>query len=317
MDTNVDVKELLGISWGIVKDNFSFFLKVLGLLIGYIILVSVIASLSLSSRFGLSVAALLVLPFAFGPFLAVPGFIKATIQMASGQKPEISVLWSAMNAVISTILAGILIGFLVAVGMIFLVIPGLYAAVVTSFFMYFIVDQQLGPIASLKASQQLVSGKLITLTKVYATFFILSFVCTFIPVLGQLLTLVLGLIQAVSMAILYQRWSGINQANESPQVPITPNPLSSEATQATEVTQTVPSVKNPPTPVTELGSVTPDPQEFRQMKQTTEVPELENITPSTPGANPLEDPTITAPQSLADVPPPSPKAMQPKIEPEN
>jgi len=69
-------------------------------------------------------------------------------------------LFSSYPLVINYIIASILYGLMVIVGLIFLIVPGIYLAIKHQFYTYLIVDKGMGPIEAIKESGRITKGAL-------------------------------------------------------------------------------------------------------------------------------------------------------------
>jgi hypothetical protein len=86
------------------------------------------------------------------------GWVKISILLSRDQKPAIRELFSNGSLFIKFVLGGICYGLAVIGGFILLVIPGIILMIMLEMYPYFIVDKNMGPIESLKASRTLTKG---------------------------------------------------------------------------------------------------------------------------------------------------------------
>ena len=86
------------------------------------------------------------------------GSIKISILLSRDQKPAIRELFSNGSLFIKFLLGSICYGLAVIGGFILLVIPGIILMIMLEMYSYFIVDKNMGPIESLKASRILTKG---------------------------------------------------------------------------------------------------------------------------------------------------------------
>jgi uncharacterized membrane protein len=85
------------------------------------------------------------------------------------------------------ILGGLLLGFLVGVGLLLCILPGLVIALFGSFFVYFVLDADLGPIDAIKASFTFVKdnfGNILGLALLSFLIMIVGFLLCFVGVLA-------------------------------------------------------------------------------------------------------------------------------------
>ena len=91
--------------------------------------------------------------------LFVIGFIKISLLFAEGTKGRLNDLYAHAHLLGKYIVAAILYGLMVAVGIVLLIIPGIILAIMFGFYGYFIVEQGMGPLEALKASARLTAGQ--------------------------------------------------------------------------------------------------------------------------------------------------------------
>jgi len=75
-----------------------------------------------------------------------------------GRKPEFSELWSHWDKYISVLLLMIIAGFIVAVGYMLFIIPGMLLSTIWLYSLYFVVDKDMGFWGAMKASQDAVKA---------------------------------------------------------------------------------------------------------------------------------------------------------------
>jgi uncharacterized membrane protein len=86
------------------------------------------------------------------------GLIRIALKFVDGQQPEFGDLFGATSYFFSFLIASILYGLMVGVGMIFLIVPGIVLAIIFLMYQYAIVDQGLGPLEALQRSAELTKG---------------------------------------------------------------------------------------------------------------------------------------------------------------
>jgi hypothetical protein len=162
------------------------------------------------------------------------GLIRVVMAIVRGQEPELADMFvTDSKLIISYIAAMILMGLGIGFGLILLVIPGIYLALLWSQVQYALVDHNLGPLAALAKSKELTSGHLGQILVFYVLALLIN--------LGGLLLLGLGLLitvpwTTVAMYILYDRLQG--KKVTSPATVSATEPEQSN-NQATEPEQTV------------------------------------------------------------------------------
>jgi uncharacterized membrane protein len=97
--------------------------------------------------------------FVVGLILAM-GLIRASLAVVRGETPEVSMLFET-EGIGSYFIAAVLFGLMVAVGLIFCIIPGIILAIIFMFYGYVIVENpSISPIEALKESKALTQGRI-------------------------------------------------------------------------------------------------------------------------------------------------------------
>jgi uncharacterized membrane protein len=86
------------------------------------------------------------------------GVTYIALRLVSGQSAEFGDLFARVSLVLNYLIASFLFGIVVAVGLILLIVPGIFFAAKLSFFPYFVVDDGAGPIDALQRSWALTNG---------------------------------------------------------------------------------------------------------------------------------------------------------------
>ena len=86
------------------------------------------------------------------------GFIKISLDLVRGSEFTVSDLWSYPQFLIAYVLASIMYAAAVFCGVLLLIIPGIIFSIMFQFYAYLIVDEEMGPVESLKTSQLLTKG---------------------------------------------------------------------------------------------------------------------------------------------------------------
>ncbi|MCL2451158.1 MAG: hypothetical protein FWD17_19610 [Polyangiaceae bacterium] len=96
---------------------------------------------------------LIVFPFGFvvGSFLDV-GLLRLTLQVARGESPSFGTIFSGADRWLSFMGLSVLIWTGVAIGLLLLIVPGVILGLGWSMAPYYLVDANLGPVESLRAS---------------------------------------------------------------------------------------------------------------------------------------------------------------------
>ncbi len=136
------------------------------------------------------------------------GLTRIGLNLVSGKPAEFRMLFGEGGKLVNAVAAYILYGLMVLVGLILLVVPGIYLALRFGQFYIAIVDKNLGPIEALQYSSRITAGNKWNLLG-------LGIVCFFI-VLGGVLALLVGLIVALPVVTMASyvayRWLQYGQA---------------------------------------------------------------------------------------------------------
>ena len=124
------------------------------------------------------------------------GLINISIIFRNGETPQIRDLYSSKPIVlVNYLVASLIYGLMVAVGLLLLIVPGIFLAMKYQFYGYLITDRGMGPFEALKESGRLTDG-----AKKDLFVFWLALICGILAimlVLGLLVALPVGLIIAV------------------------------------------------------------------------------------------------------------------------
>lgn len=121
------------------------------------------------------------------------GMAKIAITLARGNKPEWEDLYNQYPKIINYFVASILFGLMVVVGLILLIVPGIYLALRYHMYSYLIVDKNLGAIEALKKSAEITKGSMWNL-------FLFWIVSIIVVIVGAILFFV-GLLVAVPVVL--------------------------------------------------------------------------------------------------------------------
>jgi uncharacterized membrane protein len=121
------------------------------------------------------------------------GMIRMFLSAMRGEEPQFGQLFSGGDRMFALLGTQLLMGLAIVFGMIALIVPGIIVALGFSLAIFVCVDQQLGPIESLKKSWAMMDG-------CKAKLFGFGFVCFFVLILG---VLALGVGVFVANAVIY------------------------------------------------------------------------------------------------------------------
>ena len=132
------------------------------------------------------------------------GLVTIVLDVTKGQEPDLGKLLNGDNLV-NYIIAGIIVGLLVTVGLILCILPGLFAAVALQFTPYRVIDKGETAMEALAGSWALVKPQIGSLIVLMLALFVLNIVGAILCLVGLLVTSPLS---AVAMAHAYRTASG-------------------------------------------------------------------------------------------------------------
>ena len=83
-------------------------------------------------------------------------YVRGALHEVDGNKPAFGSFFQFSN-IGAVILASILVGFAVAIGLVLLIIPGIVIAFLTYFTLQFVIDQDQDPVTAIKSSASVIS----------------------------------------------------------------------------------------------------------------------------------------------------------------
>ncbi len=142
------------------------------------------------------------------------GFIRIALNVYDGESPDVMDLFGEVDKWLRVFFGSILYGLIVLGGLILLIVPGIYWAIKYYFFIYCIVDRDMGITEALRASGELTQGHKWSL-------FFLWIVLGLINALGAILCFV-GLLVTVPLTFMatiyvYRALEGASPAAGQPQ----------------------------------------------------------------------------------------------------
>ena len=143
--------------WNTLKKNFGFFLGMLAIIVAVNVLVGLVMSSFSEEAPELLVIAVSVISWILDLLISM-GVIKITLKFCDQEPATYRDLFSAYRLLLNYIVGSIVYGIIVAIGFVFLIIPGIYLAVKYQFYDYLIVDKGMGPIEAIKRSGVLTEG---------------------------------------------------------------------------------------------------------------------------------------------------------------
>lgn len=199
---NFSKTDLLKEAWELFKKNLNLLLGLIGVYFAYYI-----AQWLISYLFPRSVIASLFSLIFIIIFLVIQlGAYNMVLKIVDGKHATLKDLYTYPNMamkIIRNIVAGILVGVMVLIGLIFFVIPGVYIAIRLMFFTYYIVDKDAGIMDSIKMSWELTKNGVINLFLLAIIFFVLNFIGALLFGIGLAITMP---ITFLATATLYRKF---------------------------------------------------------------------------------------------------------------
>lgn len=185
-DAPFSMSDVLKEAWKLTKENFWF-------LLSYQLIIVILAGIfSLGNDDVIGMIWKVIGWFVI--FTAEIGFVNSALIITRGGKPGYDQLYSNWPLFLNFFIAAFLYHLMVGIGLMLLIIPGLYLWVRYGFFGLFIIEQGVDPIESLKLSAKATEGKRWHLF----WFFVL---CVLLIFLGMLF-FVVGLFVAIPVTML-------------------------------------------------------------------------------------------------------------------
>jgi uncharacterized membrane protein len=96
--------------------------------------------------------------------LTTGAMARMALSAARGQTPDLGAFRQSLSRLLPVLFASMIVGMLSGVGFLFLIIPGLLIAMVLQFFVFILMDSELGPIDAIQYSWKLAQAHLVNLT---------------------------------------------------------------------------------------------------------------------------------------------------------
>lgn len=194
---NFSIGNAVSYGWKTATSNLTFFVLLLVIMFA----INIIPGL-LSSYFednGGSMLGFLSSLVGWGLQLLVSlGVIGIALRIYDRKKAAYAQLFKYVHLIIPYFFACILYGLLVFVGLLLLIVPGIYWAIKYRYYTYFMVDKNMGPIEALKASGKITQGQKWKL-------FFLGIVLALINIVGALALLV-GLFVTIPLTMMAEAY---------------------------------------------------------------------------------------------------------------
>lgn len=160
-----------------------------------------------------------VISFVLSSFISI-GATKLILDKIDGKKAGIETLFQGSRWLMNYLLASLIIGVIVGLGLIMLIIPGIYLGIRLMFAGYFIVDRNMNAIDAIGASWNATKSSALMLFAFILAAIVVNFFGLIALVVGLLVTAPL-----TSIAFVYAYRSFVSlqaQASQTPQAPVQP-----------------------------------------------------------------------------------------------
>ena len=157
MEPKFMISEVFGTSW---KHTKSQIWVLVGLFIGFSILSMIVTLFGMPAQgsiVGRVIVSLLI------SCIFMLGYVKNIFQALDGEEPQFSAYGQQSRKIITYLIANILFSIAVCIGMVLLIIPGIYLYLRLQFFTAFIVEEDCGIIESLQKSWNMTQGQTLPL----------------------------------------------------------------------------------------------------------------------------------------------------------
>jgi uncharacterized membrane protein len=132
------------------------------------------------------------------------GLVTIVLDITQGREPDLAKLFTGEN-LLNYIIVGIIVGLAVGFGLLFCIVPGLFAIVALHFAPYRVIDRGETPMEALSGSWELVKPQFGSLVVLILALFAINIVGALLCLVGLLVTSPLS---AVAMAHAYRTASG-------------------------------------------------------------------------------------------------------------
>jgi len=195
---------LLKEAWETFKKNLNLLLMVVGLYFVYYVgqyLVKI-------AFYRSPLAAIFSLVFLIVFLVIQIGTYNLMLRVVDGKTATIKDLYSYTNMtmkILRNIAAGIIVGVIVAIGLILFVIPGIYLGIRLMFFTYYIVDKDAGVMDSIKMSWELTRNGVVNLFLLSILFIVINFIGALLFGIGLAITIPLTFLATATLYRKFQK----------------------------------------------------------------------------------------------------------------
>ncbi len=183
-----NIGDIFRTSWSYTKSQLAI---LCGLLIGYVIIAFTLSIFSLPSQGSLSGQIVSNLVSCVVGIIFSLGYMKNLFQTIDGIEPQFSAYGQQFRKILVYFVANILCGLIISIGLILLLVPGIYLALRLQFFAAFIVEEDAGILDSMRRSWAITEDSAMKL--------FLLFLVQFLVILIGLLLLGIGIFIAIPL----------------------------------------------------------------------------------------------------------------------
>lgn len=160
MEPKFMISEVFGTSW---KHTKSQIWVLVGLFIGFSILSMIVTLFSMPAQGSIVGRVIVQIVSLLISCIFMLGYVKNIFQALDGEEPQFSAYGQQSRKIITYLIANILFSIAVCIGMVLLIIPGIYLYLRLQFFTAFIVEEDCGIIESLQKSWNMTQGQTLPL----------------------------------------------------------------------------------------------------------------------------------------------------------
>lgn len=148
------IKEAIGFGWAMTKEKFWFLMAVLAVSAFFAIIPDVVDTFT-NNRPILFLAQ--VASFVLG-FVIDAGLVYILLRLHDGKEVKVSDVFSQYPITFRYFVASVIYALMILLGLLFLIIPGIYIALRYQFFNYSLIDKQGDIVSSFKRSAEITEG---------------------------------------------------------------------------------------------------------------------------------------------------------------
>lgn len=186
MEAKIVIPEVMRASWKYLKSQVWV---LVGLFTGYVLLYMIFWGIQLYTPPSSVTRLLMSFFLAVFSLIFYLGYYKNIFQTIDGEEPQFSAYGRQAGKFFSTFIAGILFAAIFIIGMIFLVLPGIYMAIRLQFYVAAIVDDDMGAVDALKHSWDITKGHSLSLILLMLVMFLVCLMGTLLFGIGLLVAI--------------------------------------------------------------------------------------------------------------------------------